>query len=239
MNAFSGYSHETFEFFMAIRFNNNRDFFHANHAWYERSVRRPSVLLAEALQDTVFDIDPDLEVRPNRAVSRINRDIRFSRDKSPYRDYIWLHYRRPAEEHGPIPAFYFDIGSGEEVSCGKGFYSQNKPMLNALKHVILTDPDRLREVIAPLQGKYTFFGDFYKRLAIPDRVPEDLRAWYAVKNFYFQKQSRDMDLITSPALADWVKEGFHDLAPLYHFLMNLTPLDELPSDDVSAPTRND
>lgn len=235
MNAFSGYSHETFEFFMAIRFNNNREFFHANHDWYERSVRRPSLLLAEALQDTAFDIDPEMEVRPNRAVSRINRDIRFSRDKSPYRDYLWLHYRRPAEEHGPIPSFYFDIGSGGEVSCGMGFYSQNKPMLNALRQCILTDPDSFRAVIEPLQGKYHCFANCFKRISIPERVPEDLRSWYAVKNFYYQKSSADMDLIASPALAEWVKEGFRDLAPLYHFLMNLTPLDEMPPVDISAP----
>ena len=39
-----------------------------------------------------------MELRPNRIVSRINRDVRFSRDKSPYRDHIWLSFRRPGEE---------------------------------------------------------------------------------------------------------------------------------------------
>lgn len=235
MKAFSGYSHETFEFFMAIRFNNNREFFHANHDWYERSVRRPSVLLAEALQDTMFGIDPDMEVRPTRAVSRINRDIRFSRDKSPYRDYIWLHYRRPAEEQGPIPAFYFDIGSGGEVSCGMGFYSQNKPMLNALRHVILRDPDGFRSLIAPLAGRFAFMPACYKRLAVPAQVPEDLRVWYTLKSFYLQRSSSDMDLIASPALADWVIDAFHELTPLYRFLMELPPMDEMPDADIPAP----
>lgn len=235
MSTFSGYSHETYEFFMAIRFNNNREFFHANHDWYERAVRRPSMQLAEALQDTVFAIDPDIEVRPNRAVSRINRDLRFSKDKSPYRDYIWLHYRRPAEEHGPIPAFYFDIGSSGEVSCGMGFYSQNRPMLNALRQYLTKDPDGFRAIVAPLMGRFDFFANSFKRISVPDSVPEDLRPWYTLKNFYLQKQTSDPAIIESPELANWVIDGFNALAPLYHFLMQLTPLDEMPSTEIAAP----
>lgn len=234
MNAFTGYSYETIEFFMAIRFNNNREFFHANHDWYERSVRRPSIALAEELQDTMFGIDPEMEVRPNRAVARINRDIRFSKDKSPYRDFLWLHYRRPAEEKGMIPAFYFDIGSSGEVSCGMGFYSHNRGMLNALRQYITKAPDSFRALIAPLMGKYDFFQNSFKRIAIPDSVPADLEPWYRLKSFYLQRQSSDMELISSPALADWCKEAFLELAPLYRFLMELTPLDEMPT-DVAAP----
>lgn len=85
---FNGFTDQTFEFFMAIRFNNNRDFFHENHDWYFNHVRTPALDLAESLMDTVEKIDPDLERRPHKVVSRINRDIRFSNDKSPYRDYI-------------------------------------------------------------------------------------------------------------------------------------------------------
>lgn len=85
---FQGYSDETFEFFMAIGFNNNVDFFHSNHDWYLRGVREPSLRLAEALSPVIEEIDDSLERRPNRVVSRINRDIRFSKDKSPYRDYL-------------------------------------------------------------------------------------------------------------------------------------------------------
>ena len=95
---FQGYNDETFEFFMAIKFNNNTDFFHGNRDWYLRGVREPSLALAEALGPTVEAIDDNFERRPNRVVSRINRDVRFSHDKSPYRDYIWLSFRRPNED---------------------------------------------------------------------------------------------------------------------------------------------
>ena len=99
---FKGFTDQTFEFFMAIRFNNNRDFFQANRDWYQCAVREPCLALAEALIPVMEDVDPDLETRPWKAVSRINRYIRFSRDKSPYRDYMWLGYRHPGRTGAPF-----------------------------------------------------------------------------------------------------------------------------------------
>ena len=123
---FNGFSDETFEFFMAIAFNNNRDFFQAKHDWYLRAVREPCLALAEALGPVALDLDEHLDTRPNRVVSRINRDIRFSRDKSPYRDYMWLSFRRAGPERGAALGLYFDI-SHEGASCGMGFYATTPP----------------------------------------------------------------------------------------------------------------
>lgn len=231
---FTGFSHETIEFFMAIRFNNNREFFHANHDWYERAVRRPCLALAEDVQDCVRAIDPDIEVRPGRVVSRINRDIRFSNDKSPYRDYMWLHFHRPTEHKGATPGFYFDIGV-DGVSCGMGFYDQNRPLMNALRCEILRSPEAVRALVQPLERDFVFCPKSFKRMRIPDSVPEALRDWYALKGFYMECPSNDMDRITSPALADWLIGCYEALTPLYRFLMQLTPLAEMPEEMLPAP----
>ncbi len=92
---FQGYTEDTRAFFMALRFNNNREFFLNNREWYLRSVREPSLALVEALAPAVEQIDPGIETRSQRALARINRDTRFSRDKSPYRDHVWISFRRP------------------------------------------------------------------------------------------------------------------------------------------------
>lgn len=230
---FSGFSHETMEFFMAIRFNNNRDFFHANHDWYDRAVRQPCLALAEDVQACVRAIDADIEVRPARVVSRINRDIRFSNDKSPYRDYMWLHFRRPTEHKGSTPGFYFDIGV-DGVSCGMGFYDQNKPLMNALRYEILRSPEGVRTRVRPLEDRFLFCPKSFKRMKVPDSVPEDLRSWYTLKGFYLERPSNDMNLITSPTLADWIIESYEALAPLYRFLMDLVPLTDMPEAIIPA-----
>lgn len=222
---FGGFSHETMEFFMAIRFNNNRDFFHANHDWYERAVRRPCLALAEDVQACIRAIDPDIEVRPARVISHINRDIRFSNDKSPYRDYMWLHFRRPTDNRGGTPGFYFDIGA-DGVSCGMGFYDQNKPLMNALRRELLHAPDAFAALVAPLQPQFCFYPKSFRRMKIPDGVPEELKMWYPLKGFYMEREESDMERISSPALASWLIESFDALAPLYRFLMELTPIED-------------
>lgn len=93
--SFQGYSEDARAFFMALRFNNNREFFQGNREWYLRDVRTPSLALAEALAKEIEAIDSEIDARPHRALSRINRDTRFSRDKSP----IATMYGFPSAAH--------------------------------------------------------------------------------------------------------------------------------------------
>lgn len=219
---FQGYNDETFEFFMAIQFNNNTDFFHANHDWYLRGVRQPSLALAEALSPTAEDIDENLERRPNRVVSRINRDIRFSNDKSPYRDYIWLSFHLPKEDRSESAGLYFDL-SASGASCGMGYYRASKPLMNALRRRMVTEPDVLTALMEPLLLEFTLFTDNYKRMAIPEGVPEILRQLYPTKGFYFEKPLNDFGLLKSPALADEIARSYRLLKPMYRYLRTLTP----------------
>ena len=222
---FQVYSNDTIEFFLAIRFNNNRPFFLENRDWYLRAVREPSIALAEELAPVAKDIDPDLERRPHRVVSRINRDIRFSRDKSPYRDYVWLAFRRPGEDRGRSLGLYFDIGDGGS-SYGMGFYRENRGLMDALRRRMELAPDEVLDVCMPVLAEFTLYAEPNRRMKVPENIPEALRPWYAAKGFYFEKAITDFNLIYSPALAEEVKNGFLRLKPLYRYLLNLQPGDD-------------
>ncbi len=221
---FQGYSDETFEFFMAIHFNNNVDFFHANHDWYLRSVREPSLALAESLGDVIEKIDSQLERRPNRVVSRINRDIRFSKDKSPYRDYLWLSFHRINEENVPTDLFY-DM-SADGARCGMGFYGKNRGPMNALRRLMRIEPRRMSDLFESLKGEFNLHMDCYKRMPVPENIPESLKSIYVAKTFYFEKPIRDFSIIKSPALADEIAESFRHLAPLFQILAALVPIED-------------
>lgn len=222
---FQGYNRETFEFFMAIAYNNNVDFFHANHDWYLRGVREPSLRLAEALSPVIEEIDATLERRPNRVVSRINRDIRFSKDKSPYRDYLWLSFHPPRGEEGSAAELFFDM-SVNGARVGMGFYSESRGRMNALRRLIQTEPERIAAPFESACREFNLHVNAYKRIAIPDTVPESLKSVYPAKDFYFEKPIRDFELIQSPALADELAASFRRLAPLYRILAALVPIEE-------------
>lgn len=219
---FQGYNDETFEFFMAIRFNNNADFFHSSHDWYLRGVREPSLALAEALSETVEAIDASLERRPNRVVSRINRDIRFSNDKSPYRDYIWLSFRRPKDERVNSAELYFDL-SASGGSFGMGYYRATKPLMNALRRRMVTEPEHVAELMSPVLREFTLSTDNYRRMTVPETIPEILRPLYPTRGFYFSKPLNDFALLKSPALAEEIARGYRLLTPMHQYLQTLTP----------------
>ena len=217
---FQGYSRETFEFFMAIRFNNNRDFFMANRDWYLRAVRQPSYALAEALAVVLRDIAPDLDYRPYRVVSRINRDIRFSNDKSPYRDCLWLSFKSAGEEGKAMPGFYVDVRD-EGVSYGMGFYRGNPDLMAALRRRMAVSADRLAYLLGDLaEDGYGLFCVPGRRVKTPDGVPDALRGLYCAKGFYMEKPIGDFAVIQSPKLAEEIGMGYQRLAPLYRYILD-------------------
>ena len=217
---FQGYTNETFEFFMAIRFNNNRPFFQDNRDWYQRAVREPSIELAQQLGELVEEINPDLERRPHRVVSRINRDVRFARDKSPYRDRVWLSFHHTGEDKGKLPGLYFEMNDAGAY-CGSGFYRGNKPLMDAIRRRILEKSDEFLALYRPVAEEFMLYADISSRISIPDAVPPELRALYSAKTFYFEKEILDFDLIRSPRLADEIRDSFKRLAPLHRYVMDL------------------
>ncbi|MDO4573538.1 MAG: DUF2461 family protein, partial [Clostridia bacterium] len=62
-----------------------------------------------------------------------------------------------------------------------------------------------------------------KRMAIPAEVPEELREWYALRGFYFEREIDDFDLLRSPALVDEIAAGYREIRPLYQYILALAP----------------
>ena len=222
---FQGFTDRTFEFFMAIKFNNNRQFFHENHDWYEEAVRTPLRELAADLASSIEAMDPDLETRPEKVVSRINRDIRFSNDKSPYRDYIWLAFRKPGEERKTTLGVYTDL-SDSGLSYGMGFYDENIPLMKAHRLQLEQDPGEFLEIAAHTEERFQLHAKSFKRLKIPDSIPESLRKWYPLRGFYVEKEITDFNLLKSPDLAKEIAEGYNYLTPLYRYFTRLVPVED-------------
>ena len=221
---FQGYTEDARAFFMALRFNNDRAFFQDNREWYLKSVRGPSLALVEALSPVVEKIDPGIETRPHRALARINRDTRFSHDKSPYRDHVWISFRRPEEERGRFPSFYVEVGV-EGACFGMGAYAPERARMNALRRHLRLAPEEPEALLDALKGQFTLHGQTYKRLAVPEGLPEALIPLYRLKSYYWER-SLPFARALSPRLAEEVGAGLTRLGPLYSFLTSCIPEEE-------------
>ncbi len=81
---------EVRDFFLELELNNNREWFEKNKKRFETKVRAPMEAFAAEMIGRMQQIDPQISVTPKDAIFRIYRDIRFSKDKSPYKTNLGL-----------------------------------------------------------------------------------------------------------------------------------------------------
>lgn len=218
---FKGFSNEAIDFLVAIQFNNNKEFFEANRALYEREVKNVLADLAEELAPFIFEVDPQLDTRPSRVCSRIRRDTRFSRDKSPYRNYMWLSWRYSGEKRAQSFGLFWDA-SPTGMSWGCGDYDQNKPVMDVLREHMRTKPEELVKIFTAKEftDNYTLYGPDYVRIEVPPEVPDVLVPLYIKKGFYIScnAKAEDYALLFSPDLVERIKKEFTILTPLYRYM---------------------
>ncbi len=217
---FPGFPEETVRFFLDLRFHNETSWFHAHREAYETYVRKPFSEFIEAMTPTVMRIADDMETRPNKCLARINRDIRFTRDKSPYRDHMWLLFRRAGEEREHAVMYWFEL-SPEVVEWGVGFWGYNRPAMDALRERMMKKPAEVRWVLRRCgipDETLHIYGDRYKSMKPPAGMSADLAMLYPCKEIYVKRVGVPLAESYRPEIIDRVSEDFLRLKPLYLLL---------------------
>jgi uncharacterized protein (TIGR02453 family) len=146
---FRGFSPGVFTFFDELAANQNRDWFQANKDRYEAQVRRPMGALVEALAFAFAAHDIPLTGDAKRSLFRINRDVRFSKDKSPYKTAAGAVLSRDGTKNAN-GVFYFHVGGPERAFMAIGFYQAEPQDLAAIRHAIAAKPEVWSETEASL-----------------------------------------------------------------------------------------
>ena len=217
MGNFTGFTDDTFQFLLELAFNNNKEFFEANRKRYETQVRDKMRALALDLLPVALEIDPQICKRLTGIVARINRDTRFTHDKSPYRDHLWFIFRRDGESISEGLSFYFEI-KPTSFTYGLGMYDTNKPLMDALRERAMTFESKFREIIsAPaLLERFTLSGEDYKRAPLPGIDPQ-LSLWLNKRYFYLHHNSTELGRIKRADFVDELKSGMEVLRDVYAF----------------------
>src|ERR1700754_4568583 len=99
---------EALMFFSDLEQNNNKEWFEANKKRYEQTVKLPLEALATALIPPMQELDPDIDMEPKKALFRIYRDTRFSKDKTPYKTNAGLSISAKKNDFAR-PGLYFHV----------------------------------------------------------------------------------------------------------------------------------
>ncbi len=139
---------DLFRFLRELARNNNREWFQRNKDRYEADVRDPVLRFIADVRPGINKISPHFVADPapvGGSMMRIYRDIRFSRDKSPYKTSIGVHFWHAGGTEGATPAFYLHL-SPDGSSAGAGVWRPESGALKRIREAIVTDPKKWQRV---------------------------------------------------------------------------------------------
>lgn len=229
MSAFSRFNPAALTFLRGLKKHNEKPWFEARRPVYEQEVLGPLRLLAEELDVRFARVAPEFVSPPKRALFRIHRDVRFSKDKSPYKSHaaLWVFHRDAGrgvgrDAHGGA-GFYFHLEPGASVVAG-GFWMPPRPLLSTLRdEIVATQRGFERIVKAPAFTK-RFAGltddeSGVRLTRVPRGYAPDHPAahWLRFNSFTASCGLTDAEAL-SPKLVDLIMKDFAALLPLVRWL---------------------
>ncbi len=206
-------------FFKELAKNNRKEWFHANKKRYENDVKMPFIQLLEALLPSLRKWDERILPDHKKAVFRINRDIRFSKDKSPYNTIMKAGFS-PKGKKSIYPGYYLGIDA-ENVHVGGGLFMVQPPELKRIRDHIANKTDELIKITQQKGFTQNFGklkGDKSKRLdkhLLPIAEKTDLiynKQFYAFAEFPLEP------FYNSESLTKEILDHFGQINPLNTYL---------------------
>ncbi len=198
------------DFFKELAGNNERDWFKANKKRYEEHVKEPFEQLTGEVITFMTKYDPEIDLSPKDCVFRIYRDVRFSKDKSPYKLHMAAAVGRGGRKDHTYPGVYFHA-SAEGVSVAGGCWQPDKERLYRIRTKMAEDPKRVRKILDNKKFKETFGGlGGDKNKIIPKEFREAAEAVPEIynKSFHYWAEYKGQKYVTRDDLARFIVDHF-------------------------------
>jgi uncharacterized protein (TIGR02453 family) len=233
--SFTGFRPEAIEFLADLAANNERTWFQARKADYERLLKEPLETLCVALEGEFRARDLPLHADPVKSPFRIYRDTRFSKDKSPYKTHLAASFMwagdgvdeatgRSHTDTVHASGGYFHLQPGE-IYVGGGVWHPDAAWLKAFRDRVANQTDEFRAIVEAPEfveafGSVSDDGESLKRVPAgypPDHPAADL---LRKKNVTFGRRLSD-DEALSPRLPSILADAFELGTPLLRYLASI------------------
>ena len=210
-----------FEFFRDLTENNDREWFNANKGRYESEVRDPLLRFISDFETKLHAISPHFVADARLSggsLFRIYRDVRFSRDKTPYKTQAGVQFRHEVGKDVHAPGFYLHLDPSNALSGG-GIWHPDAPTLTKIRDAIVGKASEWEAITNDerILSTHQFGGDSLKRPPRgfdPDHpLIEDLK-----KKTHFVHTDYDEDEITGPDFLDRFATDCAAVSPYMRFL---------------------
>ena len=224
---FAGFRPDAFRFLRDLSRHNDKLWFEENRAVSEREVREPMRCLVEVLDARLASIAPEIVGDPKRSMFRIYRDVRFSKNKAPFKTNAgaWLYHRDAGRKVGTMgegggAGFYFHI---DDTTCfmAGGLWMPAQPALQRIREAIAGQPKALARLTRTpaFRKRFGELSQEAKLRRVPQGFPSDHPAaeWLKLKSFT-ARAFIEQKVVTSPRLVDRLCRDFEVLVPLVRWL---------------------
>ncbi|WP_025742015.1 DUF2461 domain-containing protein [Aquimarina pacifica] len=209
-------------FFEELRTNNHKDWFHANKKRYESSVKKPFEIFTGVIISEIQKHDPTLQIEPKDCILRMNRDVRFAKDKSPYNLHYTCFISSGGRKDKSVPGIFLRF-SPEMIGIMGGCFSPSKDQLQSIRTAISHDKGVFRNLLEEADFVQKFGeirGETMKRIPKEWQEPCKKEPLLLHKQFYYVGEEA-ADLICSDTLVSQIMEYWSAMRPVNEYLSNI------------------
>lgn len=166
-NGFGGFPAETLQFLRGIDERNTKEWFEQNRDLYDAGYVEPAKAFVEDIGPRLRKISPGVQFEPriNGSIGRINRDVRFSKDKRPYKNHLDIWFWHGDRKGWDCPGFYLRI-SPTRLFLGSGMHGFEGKLLDDFRRAVVAEGPgtRLMAAINAVDGSYEIGGETRKNV---------------------------------------------------------------------------
>jgi uncharacterized protein (TIGR02453 family) len=222
-------------FLKGLARHNAKPWFEAHREEYESTVREPMRLLIEEMNARFARFAPEMIGDPKRSMFRINRDIRFSKDKSPYKTHAACWFRHQDANHRVggdaeegSAGLYFHLEPGKSF-VGGGIWMPPRQALNRIREAMAEDYKRFARLVEQPSVRRRFSGlddsAMLKRLPRGFAEGHPAAKWLRYQSFTIGRRLGDRQVL-SPRLGAELAADFDRMMPLVRWLNHALRLGE-------------
>lgn len=207
-------------FFIELAANNHKDWFDENRERYKREVKLPFEKFVGDLISAMRDSEPEIDPDPKKTIFRINRDIRFAKDKSPYKLNRAANISKHGRKEAAHPGLYISFGP-EHLYFAGGAYQPDRQQLQRIREAIAADPDTFKAALSDDAFADTFGeirGEENKRIPDKELMAKASEHPVLLKKQFFYHTTLPADMITDADLLEKTLNIYKAAQPMAGFL---------------------
>jgi len=223
---FQGFPRESMTFFNELAENNERMWFAAHKEDYENYVLEPARQFVLEMGGMLQQINPDIifEPKTDKSIFRLHRDIRFSKNKLPYKNHLGIFFWEGFGKKMECSGYYFHF-QPPTLMLGAGIHTFSPQMLKTYRQAVVDDemgPELVKAIEKIKNEGYEIGGKHYKRVPHgfdPENANKDLLLH---NGLYAALDEPIPDVFYSDELLFYCFDKYKDMKPLYDWLVKMT-----------------